>query len=145
MKFPHHIYVLHRLSQVPDASFENGKRIKSMTVDQATACWDYLFQYIHANWAPPKTASSDTKAQWDSFSKEEKAELSDCKKMMEMSYQELEEKLETLPPYFLEHIFPVAVARYLLMFSGNKIIPFNHTKSTTFKEFHKRYGSMILS
>lgn len=116
-----------------------------MTTQEANDCWDGLFTFIHANWAPPATAAVGGKLQWEGFTDEQRAEIADCTNMMKMSYAELEAKLETLPPYFLEHLFPVAVARYVLMGSGGKSIPFNHRKTTTFYEFHLRYGTMVLN
>ncbi len=139
MRFAKHIHVLQLLSTVPDYAVEK------ITVQQANECWDHLYTYIHANWAPPVSAKVEGKQDWESFAETKRNEIIDCRNMLAMSYEELEEKLQTLPPYFLEHIFPVAVARYLLNSYGGKCIPVNHRQVTTFKEFHERYSYMILA
>lgn len=139
MQFAKHIHVLQLLSTVPDKSVER------MTGEQAIACWDHLFTYIHANWAIPTSAIIDAEhPYWCQMTTEQRSEVSDCRVMMSMKYEELEARLATLPPYFTEYVFPVAVAKYLLMLAGNKAIPFDHRASATFKEFHNRYGTMIL-
>jgi hypothetical protein len=142
MPFAKHIHVLQILSTVPDVQ---QNRESPMTPAEAETLWDQLFTYIHANWAEPATAAVDGVMKWSSFTAAEKVEISDCGKMLAMSYKELEEKLNALPPYFAEYVFPVSVARYLLMRSGNKALPLNHRNLTTFKEFYRRYGTMILS
>jgi len=138
MRFAKHIHVLQLLSTVPDYAVEK------ITVQQASDCWDHLYTYIHANWAPPVSAMVDGRQEWESFADTKRNEIIDCRNMMKMSYEELEEKLQTLPPYFLEHIFPVAVARYLLAAIGGKCIPLDHRRTTTYGEFHNRYGYMVL-
>ena len=141
MKFAKHIHVLSLLSTIP-APVRNDQhpwtRSTSMTPEEALDCWDHLFVYIHEHWAKPQTASNKG-SRWTAT---EMDEIVDCRKMLEMDHKELEEKLETLPPYFREEIFPVAVGRYLLR---DLAIPFNHRVSRTFKEFYNRYGNMILA
>jgi len=146
MQFAKHLYVLQKLSTiprkdpVPNAPWYASKRAAIMTDDEAIVVWDHLFEYIHANWDVPSTMAMTWWAQRKSD--EQKVELYDCRKMLEMGPEDLETRLESLPPYFTESIFPVAVARYLLR---DLWIPLNHRKTVTFKEFHNRYGSMILS
>lgn len=147
MEFPKHVHVLNILANVPDAVPVEGKnyRASPLSVEATLELWDGLFSYIHENWLPPETATTEGQAAWGSFTEAQRQEIADCGAMLKMSYDELHEKLRTLPPYFLEHIFPVSVARFLLMVIGNKSLNLHHRQSTTFKEFHRRYGTMVLS
>lgn len=142
MKYARHIHVLELLASIPRKEIEpnwNGaRRIGVVTPDEAIAVWDHLFGYIHENWEIPTSAS----ASWyESLSGDQRAEVDDCRSMLEMNCEELEARLRTLPPYFTEYIFPIAVGRYLLR---DLWLPFDHRKSRTFTEFHNRYGKMIL-
>lgn len=152
MKFVKHIHVLHLLSEIPAVRFElrpspysnaTYSHNVAMTGEEELACWDHIFSYIHSHWADPETAS--VPCTWpeepERFTVSERAEIMDCRKMLNMGGAELEEHLATLPPYFGESLFPVAVARYLLR---DLCINFDHRKSATFKEFHRRYGTMVM-
>lgn len=95
--------------------------------------WDNLFDFIHANFAPPSTMIST-----------DDDELSACYGMLTENYKTLAEFLYEIPPHYAEFLFPVAIARHLLLLSGYisaKIIP---RKLKTFNEFHKRYGKLVL-
>ena len=144
MKFTKHIHVLHLLSQIPAPSRkkpENYYLTSPVTQQEAIDCWDHLFHYIHTHWASPLTAAETRELEWKNrFTVGEKEEIVDCQRMLEMSTKELEEKLATLPPYFTESLFPVAIARYLLR---DLCLPINHRGCKTFAEFHSRYGTMI--
>jgi len=152
MQFTKHIYVLHLLSTIPapvmgpmrDYYGKPSMGVRSpMTDKEATTAFDHLFGYIHAHWADPLTAISSGasfgfNARWTVA---EQQELSNCKAMLIMSSEELADRLASLPPYFAEHIFPVSVARYLLR---DIKIPLDHRKNIQFREFHRRYGQMVL-
>lgn len=144
MKYAKHVHVLELLNSIPRQDFNPSlpswakQRIGIATREQANAVFDHLFAYIHVNWAAPSTATGD---HWTQLSGDARAELVDCKDMLQMGPAEIEAKLETLPPYFTEAVFPVAVARFLLR---ELALPINHRELTTFKEFHNRYGFMIL-
>ncbi len=150
MKFAKHIHVLHLLSTIPapctDTTIPLKERItKVMSEVEAVAAWDHIFEYIHANWAAPDSAwiGHSSWAELDANrTAQTQLDISQCQSMLRMPREEFEGKLETLPPYFTEFIFPVSVARYLFR---EMAIPMNHRKSTTFKEFHIRYGYIILS
>jgi hypothetical protein len=144
MQFTKHIHVLHLLSTMPApvltehvAGNKQWQTSKSpISLEDAVACWDHMFTYIHEHWAKPMSAGNrriTTSA--------EQSEYVDCYAMLRMPHDELVAKLESLPPYFREEIFPVAVGRYLLR---DLQLPLDHRKATTFLEFHSRYGSMIL-
>jgi hypothetical protein len=148
MKFVKHIHVLNLLSTIPPYQ-GHGWENKNMTPEQATDCWDHLFEYIHSRWARPASADLVKETGWSWYTKDTKGwtaeqvnEMLDCRAMLDMNSADLEEKLESLPPYFREEIFPVAVGRYLLR---DLRIPMNHRKTKTFTEFHHRYGAMILA
>lgn len=139
MQFTKHIHVLHLLSTIPAPAptGEHGFIRSPVSSEDAIACWDHLFSYIHDHWAKPMSASiigRETSVHM--------AEYVDCQTMLRMGHDELVAKLESLPPYFREEIFPVAVARYLLR---DMCLPINHRLSTTFAVFHTRYGNMILA
>lgn len=128
MLYAKHIYVLHLLSTVPRAP-------GTITPEQAVECWDFLFDYIHTNWSRPTRVNS---GEADLLRKEARA----CREMLIMNANEIQAKLETLPPYFAEFLFPVAVGRYLLR---ELRLPVDHRKLRTYMEFCNRYGRMILA
>lgn len=158
MRFAKHIHVLHLLSQIPAPEKEYYSRPASsydaghhgpyvwsrnkqvMTTEDACAAFDHLFEYLHKRWAEPMSAmdAADPRIQITAASKHE---VLDCAELLVMKEAEFIAKLESLPPYFAEHIFPVAVARYMLR---DLAMPINHRKCSQFKEFHRRYGPMIL-
>lgn len=138
MKYAKHIHVLQLLSTIPTGVkpiSTSGYRFvwPAGWEQQCNDAWDHLFTYIHANWAAPSQIV-DT---------EFKVGVFDCRAMLAMGTAELEAKLASLPPYFSETIFPAAVARYMLG-CIHLNLPINHTKLTTFREFHNRYGRIIL-
>lgn len=143
MLFTKHIHVLHLISTIPGPKkiLVNGymQNTDSMTKDEANTAWDILFDYIHRHWETPLSYGN---RYGRSASAAEQAEVLDCQAMLDMDTKNLEEKLATLPPYFTEVVFPVAVARYILR---DLQMPFNHRNCRTFKEFHDRYGYMILA
>jgi hypothetical protein len=145
MRFTKHIHVLHLLSTVPAPPLRVPGVIRgaNMTPEQAIDAWDHLFTYIHNHWAKPMTAiEPGALVEYRARTSVEASEIFDCGVMMTMSRDELLAKLESLPPYFTESVFPVAVGRWLLR---DMAIPLNHRKSTTFREFHNRYATMILN
>jgi len=156
MRFAKHIHVLNLLSQVPvrtaeyswlepDSWRQGPQRAvhykDAMTPEEAIAVWDHIFQYVFTHWAEPQTAMGPD-LKWTYITAGGHEEVLDCQAMLRMKADELTAKLESLPPYFTESVFPVAVGRYLIR---ELAIPFNHRKSQTFKEFHRMYGRMILS
>ena len=126
MQFTKHIHVLHLLSEIPT---------RELTHSEAVASWDHLFHYIHNHWAKPLTSEKN-------FGLEGNQEILDCRSMLNMSSNELVAKLSTLPPYFTESIFPIAVARFLLR---DMRLPLRSRDTTTFKEFCSRYSTAVLS
>ena len=144
MKFTKHIHVLHLLSQIPAPKMERvGNALwasnVAMTQEQAAEAWDHMFTYIHAHFPVPLTSCAPYDAQ---FTVAEKNEVLDCREMLQMNATEFMDKLATLPPYFTDVIFPVAIGRYMIR---DLAMPINHRKLTTFQEFHKRYSTMILA
>ena len=133
MQFTKHIHVLHLLSTIPAS---NGSE-SPVSVKDATDAFDHLFSYIHSHWASPVSCGI-----WGDVTSVVKQEFIDCRTMLDMNHEDLTAKLETLPPYFREEIFPVAVARYMLR---DLRLKFDRRWSRTFDEFHNRYGRMILA
>lgn len=157
MKFAKHIHVLHLLSTVPAPGWKYNwreaypyeqkvgphyvmQRIQVMTTEEANAAWDHLFTYIFADWGEPQSAMGQD-LKYTYVTAAGRTETLDCQAMLRMPADEVQAKLESLPPYFTESVFPVAVGRYLLR---ELSIPMNHRQTTTFSEFHRRYGRMIL-
>lgn len=148
MKFAKHIHVLHLLSQVPAPTYRPGYQGalhygSPVTDAEGMACFDHIFYYIFEHWAKPETAIADN-ACIDFGARHtasEQTEIMDCGAMLKMDTKELVGRLALLPPYFSESVFPVAVARYLLR---DLRLPFTPRGSTTFREFHNRYGTMVL-
>ena len=100
--------------------------------------WDELFTFVHSNFETPVSAArgrTDYKEEYDL-----------CRPFIDGTYrapsQELEGMIRSIPPVILDVVWPVSIARLLLR---DHSVPFNHRLSTTFKEFHDRYGHMILS
>jgi hypothetical protein len=50
-------------------------------------------------------------------------------------------RLMAIPPEYRDTVFPVAIARYLLAYKRVTIQP---NMTTTFEEFHRRYGVMVI-
>lgn len=149
MKYARHIHVLHLLASIPrreaipDAPSWLVQRTAISTPGEAIQAWDHLFTYIHKNWAVPTEEDRRYYYRAESTVPDSvKINLFDCKMALDMPAAEIEERLQQLPPFFTEFIFPVAVGRFMLR---ELALPFNHRKSTTFSEFHRRYGALILS
>ena len=102
--------------------------------------WDECFTYIHANFAVPETGKNG-------FTPEQyQQEVALCRPLIDGTYPscgpEMEAVMRGIPPVLLDVVWPVGIARFLLR---DCRVPFNHRLSTTFSEFHKRYGRMILA
>lgn len=142
-KFAKHLHVLNLLTEIPAPEMvTNGYMRCPCTQEEATACWDHLFDYIHANWVEPDSTMEVGGICEFRFSAQGLKDVADCNKMLRMPKEEFVARLESLPPYFSEVIFPVAVGRFLLREIG---LPLDHRKTTTFREFHRRYANIILA
>ncbi len=145
MNHTKHIYVLNLLASIPGPTLQpdlyyGQPHFKSpVTVDQATAAWDHLFEYIFIHWATPLSATVPVRG---APTEAVLNEVRECQALLQYPKDVLMAKLETLPPALRDEIFPVAVAIYLLR---TMAIPLNHRATTTFPRFHERYGYMILS
>lgn len=123
--------------------------------EQSAACnaaWDIAFTYIHANFAEPISAGDATifaetgvasTACIDMATLEK--ELARCKPIIDGTYPAgngaMETVLRSIPPILLDVVWPIGIARLLLRDYG---LPIRHRTLTTFPEFHRRYGYMIL-
>jgi hypothetical protein len=68
-------------------------------------------------------------------------ESQDLVVMFKQNREQILEKLRSIPPVILEVTFPVWIARYLLCYAKAGVCP---TKLSTFDEFYRRYGTMVL-
>lgn len=123
---------------------ENGtyKPRKNATLDHpCNAAWDEAYTFIHANFVIPESMS-DGSDRYNSVH----AEVALCKPLIDGTYPpgsaEMIAAIRAIPPVIAEVVFPVAIARFLLR---DHQIPVSHLKLKTFREFHKRYATMILS
>ena len=116
--------------------------------EHVNTAWDELYGYIHSVFPVPETAYTDEEISLRKMSRErrelieEHLETQDIVVMFAQSEQEIIEKISSIPPVILETTFPVWIARYLLLFCRLDVNP---SKLTTFDEFHRRYGPMIIT
>jgi len=104
--------------------------------------WDDCFNFIYANFVRPETSiPSNGKLDYNM----KHPEIDMVRPIIDGTYPsggpEMEAVLRGIPPVLLDQIWPVAVARFLLR---DKRLPLSHRWLFTFKEFHERYGNMIL-
>ena len=114
---------------------------RAETATNACEAWDELYTHLHSNFPEPETASMED-VDWKEIKKH--VECQDMVLMFNQNREEIVEKLRRIPPVILAAGFPVWIARYLLKFAGlgSKVCP---NKLTTFSEFHRRYGTMVLA
>jgi hypothetical protein len=106
-----------------------------------TTAWDTLYTHLHSNFVCPqsvlKTNSVDTEIPREVYD----VEIDEMVAMFSKDRSALEEELRKIPPVVAEVAFPVYVARHLLW---TERMPISPDELTTFNEFHKRYGYMII-
>lgn len=105
--------------------------------------WDDCFNFIFANFAWPETGQKNGEGcNWDT--KHREVEM--VRPLIDGTYRaggpEMEAIMRSIPPVLLDEVWPVGIARFLLR---DQRLPLNHRWLFTFKEFHERYGNMILS
>ncbi len=124
---------------------------KVVIAEDVHAAWDELYTFIYANFPEPETASDTWHVScpggYQDKHKPRKdpidhIEGQDMVLMFKQDREQTIERLRSIPPVILAATFPVWVARYLLRFAK---VPVNAARITTFNEFHRRYGNMILS
>ncbi len=147
MKYAKHIHVLHLLSTIPTTYVDVRLELQPpQWLQEVVDAFDHMFEYIHANWAEPNSAMKKGGDQVYNYQPISTpggiGEIYDCRLMLRMSADEFEAKLSSLPPYFSEVIFPIAVARYMIR---DLRLMIDHRKSKMFMDFHRRYGRIILS
>lgn len=139
---------------------EHEHYIKSLALMQATIdagpdcnpAWDELYGYMHSVFPEPETAYAVIyeDPEWKSIYTDKERlqilmdhfETLDMVVMFRQTREEIIAKLGSIPPVILAVTFPVWVARYLLKFMN---VPASPSLLTTFDEFHRRYGPMILA
>ena len=107
------------------------------STDQNTT-WDALYTYIYANFPEPETVGMKGQ-DWQKIYNH--LESQDLVVMFKQNREQILEKLRSIPPVILEVTFPVWIARYLLCYAKAGVCP---SKLSTFDEFHRRYGTMVL-
>jgi hypothetical protein len=102
---------------------------------QTLTKWDELFTYIHANFESPHIGKA-------AEGYDVRVDYNYCRPVIDGSFREnMEEVIRSIPPILLDIVWPIGIARFLLR---ENRVKFNHRWSTTFGEFHDRYGYMIL-
>lgn len=115
------------------------------------AQWDTLYTFLHANFPVPaasKTANPELNPGEIRalITDEDRAYINECTNLLKIDkVDDILEKLTKLPPEYSDILFPVAIARYLLAYKRLPYHPgFNINDLTTFREFHDRYGIIVI-
>ena len=148
MRFEKYVRALDMLNRIEteDQALKVGftdlpePRVFVMREEAALRNTDELLEYLHANWPEPSSATSTESGQ-RAVDDETAALCNSCGQMLNMKQEEFEQKLETLPPFFCEYIFPISAVRYVLR---ELQAPFRHRQSKHFGEFSRRYANLIL-
>jgi hypothetical protein len=124
---------------------------KVVIAEDVHAAWDELYTFIYANFPKPETSSDTWHVSCPSGYQDkhtsrkdpiDHVEGQDMVLMFKQDREQIIERLRSIPPVILAATFPVWVARYLLRFAK---VPVDAARITTFNEFYRRYGNMILS
>lgn len=105
------------------------------------AAWDALYTHLHSNFVCPQSVLTTGSVYTEEHRAAFDAEVDEMVAMFNKDRSSLEEELRKIPPVVAEVAFPVYVARHLLWTERMPITP---DELTTFGEFHKRYGYMII-
>jgi hypothetical protein len=113
---------------------------------QVNAKWDNLYTYVYANFKQPETSTESGPVGYSDKEKNEMfplehPEVQSMIEMFNLGREEIEARLQEIPPTILEQCFPVWMARYLLRFRRVAVQP---GLLTTFSKFHFDYGYMII-
>ncbi len=138
--FPHHVYVLDIIELLRVHSWKErykvtdgkGRYLDNLTISVTCAndIFDHVLEYMHEHF--PRPVKTDEVFKMDA---------KDCNDLLRMPMEEFVPKLKELPPYFRDTLFPIAVARYILREAW---MPCTHREMKHFREFHNRYGAIIL-
>jgi hypothetical protein len=105
------------------------------------AAWDTLYTHLHSNFVCPQSILTTGSVYTEEHQAAFDAEVDEMVEMFKMDREQLVEALRKIPPVIAEVAFPVYVARHLLW---TERMPISPNELTTFNEFHKRYGYMII-
>lgn len=138
-KFEHVLALLSTPPAVPEGyvgySTDPAEREKWLEYfDVSAKYFDTVFEYIHANFAVPETATVGNPSH---------NEVELCREILEDRVTAYE-NMRKIPPVLLETVFPIAVASYIMSTSDGLKLPVLIGKTEQFREFYKRYGFMIL-
>jgi len=111
-------------------------------IDLIATSWDQLYSYIHEHFEAPASMSYPIfHTKKSDMPAEIAQEIQDCYAMLRVHNEtEVLARLAAIPPEYSDTIFPVAIARYLILYQ--KVFP-RVEMLKTFKEFHKRYGPAV--
>ncbi len=122
---PHQKYIdaLRMMDETIALSKDPGKR------KEMHASWDRLFEYMYDHFEAPAVNSENFAA---------------LRNILQRKYSEetLLAELRKIPPTIIDAVWPVAVAACLLR---EYQLPIIARDLTTYKEFHNRYGALILA
>lgn len=135
------------MDQVAEAGdvYSEGQYNEALKI-QVHAKWDNLYTYVYANFKQPESSAESGPVGYAEKEKNEMfpVEHPEVQSMIEMfglTREEIEARLQEIPPTILEQCFPVWMARYLLRFRRVSVQP---GLLTTFNQFHLDYGYMII-
>ncbi len=144
-----YIRAIELMNAVPGSDplgYKMPQESREPTVDETNARWDELFTFIHDNFPRPNTYHEIGEYEAAAyFAQNNQEAMMDIAEVYDLLRNQKEDdvlaRLTTLPPEYRDTVFPVAIARYLLAYKNVSIWP---RIMTTFDEFHKRYGVMIV-
>ena len=111
-------------------------------IEAATIAWDNLFTFVFPNFVCPESLlkeddTLDAMRSRGGF----RAEVEEMVAMFAKNRETLEQELHKIPPAIAEVAFPVYMTWYLNIYQE---VPVRLDKLTTFYEFYRRYGYMIV-
>jgi hypothetical protein len=118
--------------------------VDSTNVAEIHARCDTLLAFIYENFVEPAVSkyagavevTPEIKSKIDS-------ELEECLKLLcNTPVEEMLAQLKSTSPSLSDSVFPIAVAKFLVNVSNVKI---DHCDLKNFKEYHRRYGTLIVA
>ena len=138
MRFEKHVHVLNMINRIRRESTAFSDTVdRELCYQFGNRVLDELIDYQFAHWPIPDSVEINGRRSIDI----DRENIKLCDAMLNMRQEEFEEKMETLPPFFTEYIFPIAAVRYLFR---ELQLCINHRTSRNFEEFERRYGGVVL-
>lgn len=140
MAYEKYTRVIELMNLVPVFDYSEPGSLTEDKLEATHKAWDELYEFIYPNFPEPASAGPLTK--YDVLSAEGKEEVNGVYELLTKHKQdELLARLLKLPPDYVDVIFPVAIARYLLCY---KQLSIGIKKLKTWTEFNRRYANSIL-